>query len=149
MSFIENMKEEAKKEIKTIVLPESEDLRTLKATQIVLEEGFANIVLIGDADDIKKQAEENNIDLTGAQIVNPATSNNFSRYANDLYELRKNKGMTLKQAKELLMQNSRYRWIRIWRITPNFRYIKTSSSNIKGCSGNKACISFLRNGITR
>ena len=108
MSFIENMKEEAKKEIKTIVLPESEDLRTLKATQIVLEEGFANIVLIGDADDIKKQAEENNIDLTGAQIVNPATSNNFSRYANDLYELRKNKGMTLKQAKELLMQNSRY-----------------------------------------
>ena len=108
MSFIENMKEEAKKEIKTIVLPESEDLRTLKATQIVLEEGFANIVLIGDADDIKKQAEENNIDLTGAQIVNPATSNNFSRYANDLYELRKNKGMTLEQAKELLMQNSRY-----------------------------------------
>ena len=108
MSFIENMKEEAKKEIKTIVLPESEDLRTLKATQIVLEEGFANIVLIGDADDIKKQAEENNIDLTGAQIVNPATSNNFSRYANDLYELRKNKGMTVEQAKELLMQNSRY-----------------------------------------
>ena len=108
MSFIENMKEEAKKEIKTIVLPESEDLRTLKATQIVLEEGFANIVLIGDADDIKKQAEENNIDLTGAQIVNPATSNNFSRYANNLYELRKNKGMTLEQAKELLMQNSRY-----------------------------------------
>lgn len=108
MSFIENMKEEAKKEIKTIVLPESEDLRTLKATQIVLEEGFANIVLIGDADDIKKQAKENNIDLTGAQIVNPATSNNFSRYANDLYELRKNKGMTLEQAKELLMQNSRY-----------------------------------------
>lgn len=55
MSFIENMKEEAKKEIKTIVLPESEDLRTLKATQIVLEEGFANIVLIGDAADIKNK----------------------------------------------------------------------------------------------
>ena len=46
MSFIENMKEEAKKEIKTIVLPESEDLRTLEATQIVLEEGFANIVYL-------------------------------------------------------------------------------------------------------
>lgn len=108
MSFIENMKEEAKKEIKTIVLPESEDLRTLEATQNVLEEGFANIVLIGNPDDINKLAKENNVDITGAQIVNPATSNDFSKYANDLYELRKNKGMTLDQAKELLMSNSRY-----------------------------------------
>ena len=108
MYFIENMKEEAKKEIKTIVLPESEDLRTLEATQIVLEEGFANIVLIGNPDDINKLAKENNVDITGAQIVNPATSNDFSKYANDLYELRKNKGMTLDQAKELLMSNSRY-----------------------------------------
>ena len=108
MSFIENMKEEAKKEIKTIVLPESEDLRILEATQIVLEEGFANIVLIGNPDDINKLAKENNVDITGAQIVNPATSNDFSKYANDLYELRKNKGMTLDQAKELLMSNSRY-----------------------------------------
>lgn len=108
MSFIENIKEEAKKEIKTIVLPESEDLRILEATQLVLEEGFANVVLIGNPDDINKLAEENNVNLTGAQIINPATSNDFSRYANDLYELRKNKGMTLDQAKELLMSNSRY-----------------------------------------
>lgn len=108
MSFIENMKEEARKEIKTIVLPESEDLRILEATQLVLEEGFANVVLIGNPDDINKLAEENNVNLTGAQIINPATSNDFSRYANDLYELRKNKGMTLDQAKELLMSNSRY-----------------------------------------
>ena len=108
MSFIDRMKEEAKKEIKTIVLPESEDLRTLEATQMVLEEGFANIVLIGNPDDISKFATENNVDLTGAQIVNPATSPDFSRYANDLYELRKNKGMTLDQAKDLLMTNSRY-----------------------------------------
>ena len=95
MSFIENMKEEAKKEIKTIVLPESEDLRILEATQIVLEEGFANIVLIGNPDDINKLAKENNVDITGAQIVNPATSNDFSKYANDLYELRFASCMTL------------------------------------------------------
>ena len=50
----------------------------------------------------------NNINLNGAQIVNPATSADFSKYANDLYELRKNKGMTLDQAKELLKTNSRY-----------------------------------------
>lgn len=108
MSFIEDMKEEAKKEIKTIVLPESEDLRILEATQLVQEEGFANIILIGNPDDINKLAEENNINLTGTQIVNPATSKKLSKYANDLYELRKNKGMTLDQAKEILMSNSRY-----------------------------------------
>lgn len=108
MSFIDNIKREAEKEIKTIVLPESEDIRVLEATQIVLEEGFANIILIGNPDDINKLAEEHNINLTGAQIVNPATYSNFSKYANDLYELRKNKGMTLNQAKELLMSNSRY-----------------------------------------
>lgn len=108
MSFIDRIKKEAEKEIKTIVLPESEDIRVLEATQIVLEEGFANIILIGNPDDINKLAEEHNINLTGAQIVNPATYSNFSKYANDLYELRKNKGMTLNQAKELLMSNSRY-----------------------------------------
>ena len=108
MSFIDRIKKEAEKEIKTIVLPESEDIRVLEATQIVIEEGFANIILIGNPDDINKLAEEHNINLTGAQIVNPATYSNFSKYANDLYELRKNKGMTLNQAKELLMSNSRY-----------------------------------------
>ena len=59
-------------------------------------------------DKINELAEKNNINLNGAQIVNPATSADFSKYANDLYELRKNKGMTLDQAKELLKTNSRY-----------------------------------------
>ena len=108
MSFIEKVKEEAKKDIKTIVLPESEDLRVLQAAQKVLKEGFANIILIGNPDEIDKLASENNVDLTGIQIINPKTSNKLSRYVKDLYELRKNKGMTIEKAKELLMNNSRY-----------------------------------------
>lgn len=108
MSFIDNVKKEAAKDIRTIVLPESEDIRILEATEMVQKEGFANIVLIGNPDEINNLARENNLDLSGAQIVNPATSSDFSRYANDLYELRKNKGMTLDQAKQLLMTNSRY-----------------------------------------
>ena len=107
MTFIEKMKMQAKQDIKTIVLPESEDIRTLEATEIVLKEGFANIILIGNPQEINELAEKNNINLNGAQIVNPATSADFSKYANDLYELRKNKGMTLDQAKELLKTNSR------------------------------------------
>ena len=108
MEFIEKIKQQARQNIKTIVLPESEDLRILQATEIVLKEEFANIILIGDKETINKQASENNINIEGAQIINPATSENFSKYANDLYELRKTKGMTLNQAKDLLRNNSRY-----------------------------------------
>ena len=108
MAFIEEIKAQAKQDIKTIVLPESEDIRTLEATKIVLNEGFANIILIGNPEEINDLAEKNNINLNGAQIINPATFEGFSRYANDLYELRKNKGMTLDQAKEILKTNNRY-----------------------------------------
>ena len=108
MSFIERIKEEAKKDIKTIVLPESADIRVLQAAQMITKEHIANIILIGDAEEIQEKASKENIDLTGVNIINPATFNNFSKYANDLYELRKNKGMTLEQAKKLLKENSRY-----------------------------------------
>ncbi len=108
MSFIERIKEEAKKDIKTIVLPESEDIRVLQAAQMITNEHIANIILIGDTEEIQEKASKENIDLTGVNIINPATFSNFSKYANDLYELRKNKGMTLEQAKKLLKENSRY-----------------------------------------
>ena len=59
MTFIEKMKMQAKQDIKTIVLPESEDIRTLEATEIVLKEGFANIILIGNPQEINELAEKN------------------------------------------------------------------------------------------
>ena len=65
MTFIEKMKMQAKQDIKTIVLPESEDIRTLEATEIVLKEGFANIILIGNPQKINELAEKNNINLNG------------------------------------------------------------------------------------
>ena len=71
MNFIENIKNRAKQEIKTIVLPESEDIRTLKATQIALKEKYANIVLVGNEEIIKQKAQENNINIEGATIINP------------------------------------------------------------------------------
>ena len=103
MSFIEEIKNRAKQEIKTIVLPEAEDLRTLKATQIALKEKYANIVLVGNEEIIKQKAQENNVNIEGATIINPQTSENYEKYAQLLYELRKNKGMTIEQAKELVL----------------------------------------------
>lgn len=101
MSFIEEIKQRAKQDIKTIVLPEAEDVRILEATQIVLKEKYANIVLVGNQEKIEQKAKENNIDIQGAKIVDPNTSKQYDEYADFLYELRKNKGMTIEHAKEL------------------------------------------------
>ena len=102
MSFIDDIKTKAKKDIKTIVLPEAEDIRTLKATEQVLKEEFADIILVGNKDEIKRVAKENNVNIEGAKIIDPETSEKFSEYANAFYELRKAKGMTLDKAKETM-----------------------------------------------
>ena len=102
MAFIEDIKQRAKKNIKTIVLPEAEDIRILEATEEVLKEGYANIVLVGKKEKIEQKAEENHIDIQGANIVEPELSEKYDQYVNWLYELRKHKGMTIEQAKELV-----------------------------------------------
>ncbi len=94
MTFIEEIKEKAKQDIKTIILPESEDNRVLEGASKVLKEGYANIILIGDEAEINERAKKNNIDISGAKIINPKTSEKFEKYANDFYELRKAKVMT-------------------------------------------------------
>ncbi|OOB78275.1 MAG: phosphotransacetylase [Epulopiscium sp. Nele67-Bin002] len=104
MSFLQTIKERAKSSIKTIVLPESYDIRTLEATQTVLKEGLANLILIGDESKIAQDAKD--LDIADATVVNPATFDKIDEYANALYELRKSKGMTLEQAKELLIKDS-------------------------------------------
>ena len=101
MNFIETIKERARQEIKTIVLPEAEDIRTLKATETALKEEYANIILVGNKEKILEIAKSNNLNIEGAEIIEPQTSTNYEKYANLLYELRKHKGMTLEQAKKI------------------------------------------------
>ena len=103
MSFIDEIKNRAKKDIKTIVLPEAKDIRTIEATSDVLREGFANIILIGNEEEINKLAKENNFDISRATIINPVNSDKYNNYVENLYELRKEKGLTLEKAKELLL----------------------------------------------
>ena len=99
MGFIDEIKMKSKQDIKTIVLPESLDERTLKAANQILKEGFARIILIGNEEEIKAKG----IDVTGAMIVDPAKSDKYEEYVNKFYELRKEKGMTLEKAKELIL----------------------------------------------
>ena len=108
MQFIEEIKNRAKQDIKTIVLPEAEDIRVLQATEQVLKEGYAKIILIGNRQAIEKKAETNKVDITGADIVDPSNSEKYDEYVNLLYELRKHKGMTIEKAKELVKDSVYY-----------------------------------------
>ena len=108
MSFIENIKMRAKSNIKTIVLPEAADIRTLEAASIVLKEEFAKIILIGNKDEILHKANENNLNIEKAIIVDPKKSEKYEEYVNLFYELRKAKGMTLEKARELILDSVYY-----------------------------------------
>lgn len=105
MNFIDTIKSRAKKDIKTIVLPETEDVRVLQAAEKIIEEDFAKIILVGDEEATKKLAKENNINIEGTTIVDPITSDKYEEYVNKFYELRKNKGVTIEQAKEIMLNN--------------------------------------------
>ncbi|HOP99301.1 MAG TPA: phosphate acetyltransferase [Acetivibrio clariflavus] len=105
MGFLEQIIERAKSDVKTIVLPESTDLRVLKAASMISEQGIANVVLVGDEAEIKKLAGD--IDLSKVAIENPNTSSNFEKYAEAFCELRKSKGMTIEEARET-MKNPLY-----------------------------------------
>ncbi len=102
MSFIEKVKERAKEDIKTIVLPEAEDIRILKGAEKALSEEYAKIILIGNEGEIQRKAKENNININKAKLINPLTYIKRKQYIETLYELRKNKGMTREQAEKLL-----------------------------------------------
>ena len=104
MSFIEEIKNRAKEDKKTIILPEAEDQRVLEAASKVIKQGFAKVILLGDEEKIKEDSSKNKIDLDGVDIINPLTSDKKEEYKQKLYELRKNKGMTLEQAEELLKE---------------------------------------------
>ena len=102
MAFIDDIKQRAKQDIKTIILPEAQDIRILKATEKVIKEGYAKIILLGKKEEIEKMAKENNVNIEGAEIIEPTNSTNYSKYVELLYNLRKEKGMTEEQAKELV-----------------------------------------------
>ena len=104
MRFIENIKQRAKEDLKTIILPEAEDKRILEAASKVTKQGFAKIILLGDENQIQDDSRKYNIDLSGVKIVNPLKSEKMNQYIERLYELRKHKGLTIEQATELLKQ---------------------------------------------
>lgn len=103
MDFLQNIIGRAKQSKKTIVLPESGDIRTLEAAAEILKQQIANLVLVGDEQEVKKLA--GSLDLTGAKIVNPRTAPEREDYVKEFYELRKAKGVTMEQAEQIMSDN--------------------------------------------
>lgn len=102
MAFLEDIIKRAKEQRKTIVLPEATDIRTLKAVDLISKHDFCNVVLIGNKEEVLKIANENNFDVSKAQIIEPSISENYTEFVEAFYELRKHKGMTMEKAEELM-----------------------------------------------
>lgn len=106
MNFLETIKEKAKANKKTIVLPESMDKRTYAAAEQILKEGFANIVIIGTPEEIEKYGA--GYDISGATVVDPFNDPNKQKYIDKFVELRAKKGVTPEQAKEQMEKDYMY-----------------------------------------
>ena len=109
MDLLKQIVARAQSDKQRIVLPEAEEERTLKAADRALQDGLADIILIGNPENIRKEAEEwglKNIDK--ATIVDPKNNPRCEEYAEKLAELRKKKGMTIEQARKLVTENNLY-----------------------------------------
>ena len=159
MTFIDEIKDRAKKNIKTIVLPEAQDKRIIEAASIALKEEYANIILLGDETNINQIAKENNFDISKATIINPKLSEKRQEYAESLYELRKAKGMTFEKAQELILDEVYFGMMMVKKEEADglvsrsdsfyFRYVTSSSSNLKNCIWDKISFCFFCNGCAR
>ena len=89
--FLQRMKDAARADKKTIVLPEGEDLRTIEAAEKIVAEGLADLVVLGDPSQIK---------VDGVRVIDPRTAEKHDEYAAKFAELRAKKGVTLPEAME-------------------------------------------------
>lgn len=105
-NFLEKTIEKAKSNIKTIVLAEGEDIRTIEAADKVLKQGIAKLILLGNEEIIREKAA--GFDISGATIINPEKAENFEELAAQFCEMRKAKGMTIEQARETLKNTLYY-----------------------------------------
>ncbi|MCQ2182052.1 MAG: phosphate acetyltransferase [Bacteroidales bacterium] len=104
MALIDQIVARAKSNRQRIVLPESFEERTITAADKAIADGLAEIILIGNRDEILAYADKLGLkNIEKATIIDPATSSKTEQYANLLFELRKSKGMTEEQARKLVL----------------------------------------------
>ena len=92
----------ATKDKKTVVLPESEDERILRASEILLKSGAVNLILLGDENEVKFDADKLGVNLNGAKFINLEKNEYEERLTAALFEARKSKGVSMEQARKLV-----------------------------------------------
>lgn len=102
LQILKEIRVKASQRKKTIVLPESHDERVLKASQVLKNEGIAKVILIGNDEKVRQDAEKLSVDLQGIRIIDPEKSEKSSDFANVFFNLRKHKGVTIEDAKEII-----------------------------------------------
>lgn len=101
MSLIEQLIQRAKADRQRIVLPEGTEERTLKAANQILTDGVADLILLGNVEEIQEKAREWGLgNISKATLIDPQNSEKSEEYAQMLFELRKKKGMTLEEARK-------------------------------------------------
>ena len=108
MDFVSQMKELAKSDLKKIVLPEGNEERNLKAAEIIHNEKIADVILVGSRNEIEENAKKFGVNIEGITIEDPQTSERTKAYANELYELRKKKGVTQTMAENIILDPMYY-----------------------------------------
>lgn len=102
MKLVEQIIAQAKKFNKRIVLPEGTEPRTLQAASIILKEGIARLILLGEPGKIEEEARKLGVDISGASLVDPKTDSRREHYASIMLEMRKSKGLAEEEAFRLL-----------------------------------------------
>ena len=99
----------AQRQPKRVVFPEGEEPKILRACQILMDEKIARPILLGDEARIRAAMEELHLHLDGLRIVDPAKSGRLPAYAEEMYSLRQRKGVTRREAGELILDAQRFR----------------------------------------
>jgi len=92
----------------SIVFPEGDDPRILRASRILADEGIARPILLGDLDAIRRQADEGSLTLEDIELVNPHTATDRDQLAQELWQRRERRGMTLREARALVLDPMYY-----------------------------------------
>ena len=105
MDIMEKIREKAKANPKTIVLPEGEEERSIQAADAILKEKLANLILLGNPGNIDQTAAKLNADITGAKILDPQTSKFANDFSQEYFRLRSHKSITMEQAQQIMKEN--------------------------------------------
>ena len=106
MNFIDEIKAKAKSDLKTIILPESMDERVLEAAGIIASEGIAKVIVIGEDNKIREL--DSNFDFDSIEVIDPKTYKDTEDIINELVSLRRDKGLTYDDAKDLVLNDYMY-----------------------------------------